>query len=73
MICPYCGLEMSTGKIKADRLNLNWYPLDEKKKFGLFSTQKVPILNGNSKVGMFDVLADYCKNCDKIIIDMKNS
>ncbi|MGL4990832.1 MAG: PF20097 family protein [Sarcina sp.] len=72
MICPYCKKEMKNGKIRADKLPLNWYPLEEKKKFGIFSTQKVPILNGNDKVGIFDVLAYYCDDCDKIIIDISN-
>lgn len=68
--CPYCDKEMYLGFINQDRYALKWVPEEKDKGSVLqwFSKGiKLTDLTTNGSVKSF-----YCKNCEKIIIDIKD-
>lgn len=67
MICPFCKREMTAGTLGGNgNTMLKFSPLNAPKSF--FGNGKV-IRNARYNYSRFELKADYCENCKKIIFD----
>ena len=67
MICPFCKREMTAGTLGGNgNTMLKFSPLNAPKSF--FGNGKV-IRNARYNYSRFELRADYCENCKKIIFD----
>ena len=67
MLCPYCNKIMKAGKISGDRYPLKWIPEDK------YSVLFSPFQKGLKLTNYWEdnsVVAFYCEECQKIIIDV---
>lgn len=69
MKCPYCENEMQNGSIVGDgRTKVHWVP--EGEKYGLMDALAGKgRLDANYTFAAFNIEANYCKTCKKMIID----
>ena len=71
MLCPYCNQEMKDGNISCDgRRNLIFSPGDKPLGFAdrIGGTGRLTAAKGNAWTGLI-VKAQFCRPCQKIIID----
>lgn len=69
MKCPFCNQEMEQGKIHRTRSNPGLYYIANTEK-GFYLADKIKISTAHWWQNYY-VMADYCKTCKKIIIDVK--
>jgi hypothetical protein len=71
MKCPYCEKEMISGTIYGDRYRMGWMPKNKKLILAIWMNKPIKLGEwygfGRSRVD-----ADYCYNCKKMIIDVKD-
>ena len=80
MICPYCGNEMKKGYFYSVKgFKFNWF-LDNGKHPGIKKNIAYSIIDlggdleiGQGVVGGIIMYAHYCKNCGKMITDLKEN
>ena len=67
MICPYCKREMTAGTLSGIGSTMpKFSPQNAPKSF--FGNGKV-IRNARYNYSRFEIKADYCESCNKIIFD----
>lgn len=69
MLCPYCNSEMELGIIRGDRYSVKWVSMDKDKGTAIFT----PFIKGIKISSAYDDWHKecyYCKNCNKIIINL---
>ncbi|OHW61672.1 hypothetical protein EUAN_19920 [Andreesenia angusta] len=69
--CPYCGKEMHLGFIHQDRRALKWIP--EEKDKGPFLQMFSKGIKLTDSLTTSSVEAFYCKDCEKIVIDLEGN
>lgn len=69
MLCPYCGEEIGKGFIQSSRMML--WSRKKKKMFFITNPSKGDITIADGINGAYKE-SFLCKNCKKIIVDLKN-
>lgn len=70
MVCPYCKKIMKTGGIRQDRYPLKW--MEGEAAAGIMYPFKKGVMLTNYLEKSY-VTAYYCKDCGKIVIDLKEN
>lgn len=69
--CPYCGGKLIKGNIFGERYSLKWVPKEDKLIMGIWvKSNYIPIGSGGIFGKRPRVATDYCKKCNKMIIDL---
>lgn len=70
--CPYCEESLIEGKIYGDRYQMKWMPNHQKLVLGTWvQGDYIPVGTSGFNLIRPHAKADYCKRCEKIIIDLK--
>ncbi|MGE5627908.1 MAG: PF20097 family protein [Solirubrobacterales bacterium] len=72
--CPYCGRDMKKGLIQADGQHaMLWVEADKKRSLSSqMNNSDCILLQQETFFYKASVDADYCDNCDKIVIEVKS-
>ena len=76
MKCPYCSAEMEIGYIEKERGLITWTPEGKRvPRLFPFVEGKTICIGGSEKGPAFGdaVTAHLCRQCEKIVIDLKNA